>query len=669
MRFSNLFYGLGLFTTVFLSIGLPVFSEEAMPATPESCITKLQSLVDETDQKKKVDPTSLRSKRIELYYYRNANKMVELLNKLPYAEPGCASELTANSVSLGTQVGQGGGNVVFLYGTELYIENIQRLITTLDLPLPGINLQLWGIQVSSKNPRRLAEAMVKVRSEISDTQQLLRELFGRLQGEIVKELSNSDNFDPRYRKLVNELGYGKVFESSRNISLLDISVVGNSVKNPADFYLNLANSLQDLETNDPRYSKYFEDMRSRPNSPPPFERFFRSRGLKPECMSGKSSKTKHGTRCEKWEWKKNKLWTNQLAKTKQKATLNFALQYADFVSNPEKFDADELLLTADVVNTGLQNFSDSFQKDIEDFFIRPTLLRIQDKVRHTKGVTFAQVGRTTISALSGVATEINSKSTSVFKVSPPDKTFDQLLDRASTIQGSITKVVGPIEEAADAASAGPIPVSNLIGLVAALSEQQTVPIEAETGTNLKFTPGILRNSNSAELSIDLTLTDPTFKGTSDTDPTKKTSISRVGAQTIKTSVYTQAMDFFDLSTFTNQATLDGGRFRIPIIGQLWNSIFGGIPVFGDLFSLRRGNQNIYHESLILTNSFITPTPLGIGLLFPPKKRESYTGFSTSIDQLFSNTPKYCIQQGRLLDYLKSTEQISVTETTDQRRCQ
>lgn len=84
-----------------------------------------------------------------------------------------------------------------------------------------------------------------------------------------------------------------------------------------------------------------------------------------------------------------------------------------------------------------------------------------------------------------------------------------------------------------------------------------------------------------------------------------------------TTVYTQALDFFDLSTFTSQATLDGGRFRIPIIGHVWNAVFGAIPVFGDLSSVARSNQNVLHESLILTNSFITPTPLSLGNLYSP----------------------------------------------------
>ena len=128
---------------------------------------------------------------------------------------------------------------------------------------------------------------------------------------------------------------------------------------------------------------------------------------------------------------------------------------------------------------------------------------------------------------------------------------------------------------------------------------------------LREIPGV----NAAELNINLTVANPTVTPTA--EEKRVPPISRIGKQELHTTVYTQALDFFDLSTFTSQATLDGGRFPIPPIGTIWNAIFGAIPVFGDLFSIARPNQNVLHESLILTNSFITPTPLSLGNLYSP----------------------------------------------------
>ena len=99
-----------------------------------------------------------------------------------------------------------------------------------------------------------------------------------------------------------------------------------------------------------------------------------------------------------------------------------------------------------------------------------------------------------------------------------------------------------------------------------------------------------------------------------------------------TSVYTQAVDFFALSTFSNQSTLNGGRGYIPIVGQVWRGVFSAIPGFGQLFSWKKSPKNVLHESLLLTNSFITPTSMGLALLYPINETERYqTNFLTGID--------------------------------------
>ena len=483
--------------------------------------------------------------------------------------------------------------------------------------MPGIKLQLWGVQISSTDPERLAQTMVKVRQEIDLTQQLMRKTYKILQVRLAEKLQNKEDFfEERDIDLVTKLGYENVLEADRSISLLDLVVVGNLVKDPLAFYKKTYKNFVALENTDDRYKKYFDAMRER--NRPPFERFFRSRGLIPFCISPQ----KPSESCKNWDWKKRKEEDEDvslLAQGRKKVMLVFAEQYAIFRKFPKDFKPEKLQQSADVVNTDLSEFSYYFQKDIEDFFVAPTLDNIRDIVKDEKNVKFAQVGRSTVSSLSGVETLINSKSVSTFQL-PQSPNLQELLARAEALEQEVAKFI-PTETlpgasgSTEIASAGPLPISRLIGLAVALSEQTSKPIEAKAGTNLTFTPGILRNLNSAELNIKLEVTAPEFKGTAEEDTIQ---ISRVGKQEVETTVYTQALDFFDLSTFTNQATLDGGRFRIPVIGNIWNAIFDSIPGFGDLFSFSQPNQTVLHESLLLTNSFITPTPLGLGLLYNPK---------------------------------------------------
>jgi len=93
-------------------------------------------------------------------------------------------------------------------------------------------------------------------------------------------------------------------------------------------------------------------------------------------------------------------------------------------------------------------------------------------------------------------------------------------------------------------------------------------------------------------------------------------LSRVSQHDVKTSIYVTALDFFDLSAFASQSTLGGGRGMVPIIGPVWQGLFGPIPVVGKLFSWQKDPQSVFQESLVLTNSFITPTAMGIAILYP-----------------------------------------------------
>jgi hypothetical protein len=90
----------------------------------------------------------------------------------------------------------------------------------------------------------------------------------------------------------------------------------------------------------------------------------------------------------------------------------------------------------------------------------------------------------------------------------------------------------------------------------------------------------------------------------------------VSQHDVKTSIYVDALDFFDLSAFASQSTLNGGRGYVPIVGPVWRGLFGEIPVVGSLFSWKRDPQTVFSESLVLTNSFITPTAMGVAILYP-----------------------------------------------------
>jgi len=127
---------------------------------------------------------------------------------------------------------------------------------------------------------------------------------------------------------------------------------------------------------------------------------------------------------------------------------------------------------------------------------------------------------------------------------------------------------------------------------------------------------------TAELQVDL--------GTGDPQSANREQgvrpLTRVSQHDVKTKVYVNALDFFDLSAFASQSTLNGGRGYIPVIGPFWRGVFGEAPVIGTLFSWKKPPQTVYSQSLVLTTSFITPTAMGVAVLYPTKINASGSDF-------------------------------------------
>jgi hypothetical protein len=72
-------------------------------------------------------------------------------------------------------------DAIILYGSKAERKNAHRIIATLDLPRPGINMEMWGIQISSRNPDQMSKVMGEVRKEINQTRQLLQETYEHMQ--------------------------------------------------------------------------------------------------------------------------------------------------------------------------------------------------------------------------------------------------------------------------------------------------------------------------------------------------------------------------------------------------------------------------------------------------------------------------------------------------------
>ena len=531
-----------------------------------------------------------------MFYLREGTKIATVMNKI--AEPE-GSELH------GLSIGAIAEDELIIIGTDALRKKARRVIATLDLPRPGVEMEMWGVQISSRKPDDLAEVMQRVRAEINKTQQAVRETYSKLE-ELTRNIPD-DRLDEEFESiLVDKLYYTSALDPNRPLSISDILLRIVAAKNPPQEAQDIANDLSKWLVN--QYPEYVygtteekgKPCKSKPKSQPvvmgglakvPFERFFRSRGL---IFNGTT-------------WGQNAL-AQENAKRGKAAVLNFALHYGWLVHDPQNFKAYYLQQSAGALNTRLQGATDALNLDIQDLFVAPTLDRIRTIVGEFCDVEYAQVGKTSIASLSGVPTVVTSYSVNAFDVTPPLR-LSELLAKGKALSDAATPFV---PNAATQNTVGAMPLAQVIGLIGAFGEERSVWRELKSGVSLSITPNVLRNMTSAELQVDLKTGDPQ----AGTREAGVRPLSRVSQHDLNTKVYINAMDFFDLSAFGSQSTLNGGRGYVPIIGPIWRGIFGEAPGIGTLFSWKKSPQTVYSQSLVLTTSFITPTAMGVALLVP-----------------------------------------------------
>lgn len=566
-----------LLTVLLWPHGLLRAQDPTPAATPEPCTG---------------DASTDAGQKVKLYYMRKATEINTILQAVAAPTPSVLNGLIFKNAT---------DDEIILYGPCKKRRQASRIIATLDLPLPGIMMEMWGVQITSKNPKKMSQALALIRQEINRTQQAVRDTYSHLEFFARAEIPRGALNQQFVNVLEKNLGYRSALSDDHPFSLADILLRMVAADNAGATTTNIANRLSYwLKTKQHTYVDELNKRKGKVKNQKieiedkhPFERFFGERGL----VLNK----------DKWEVDQDGIDPKQRARIGQIAVLNFALEYGRLIHQPQSFDPYYLQQASEALNSRLQVATDALNLDMQDLFVEPTLDRIREIVRQFKDVEYAQVGKTTVASLSGVPAIVASKSVGAFDVTPP-LTLSELLTKASTLSNSVgTFVPKPADNVV-----GAMPLSQVIGLIGALGEDRTVWRELTAGITLNITPNVLRNMTSAELKIVLTTGDPNVASTSD----KVKPLSRVTQHDVNTSVYVNPLDFFDLSAFASQSTLDGGRGYVPIVGPVWRGLFGEIPIAGKVFSWKRGTQNVFNQSLVLTTSFITPTSMGIAVLYP-----------------------------------------------------
>jgi hypothetical protein len=588
------------------SIEFKVVPPASSPKTPN---TTMPSLVWDCL------PQDRESRVVQTYFVRNtevAKTILEAIQK-------------GNTALTGLTINENSTSGIVLSGCHKQIKAMQRVIATLDLPRPGINLEMWGIQLSSSNPEELSKVLQEVNGVIAETQRLMQATYAALDRMAIAVV-----VDPQFKGLIeNQLGYTDALDASRTLSMADMLMRIIAAEDPHGNANAMAKKIEEIFAR-PEYQDYKNFVLRRKQQP--FGRFLAAQGLT-YCPYGNQPKVPDSTESCSWTdpnnpdvgvlgWKDQKVipsldrintqvelytWRNR------QALLDFALNYGDYISRPSEFDAYRLQQAAGNLDARLKPVVDAINLDVADLFIEPTLDKIQEIVRKHEDVEYAQVGKTSVASLNGIEAKVTSETVSGFN-EPPPLDISKLLEDAQTTKAKVDSLV-PLP---NPLPPDVVPTNTIVSLLAAASKDTSRWRTLTAGTSIKITPNILRNSTSAELQVDLNF-GPNIPGTAeeadDAKPPKVRPLSRIEQHNVNTSIYVDTFDIFALSTFNSQITKDGGRSYIPVVGTIWQGIFSGIPGFGELFSWKNDPQNIYHQSLILTNSFIVPTAMGLGVLY------------------------------------------------------
>jgi hypothetical protein len=561
-------------------------------------------------------PPQIAGQKVKLYYMREATKINAILTVIA-AKPGSALE--------GLIVANASEDELILYGNDQKRAFARRIIATLDLPRPGIVMEMWGIQISSRKPDEMAKVMARIRAEINSTQQDVREAYKEL-AKSTRENMGDEKLDQAFKTVLSEdLFYRSALSLDRPLSVADILLRLIADKTPAPDIVNIANEMQgwfkgkqhEWQRREAKAKLEKTKERDKPEPKVAFSRFFKLRELKWLEGEPRDDRGPGG----KWDYEKssNPRIPNAVEAMSiqgRNALLEFALHYGRLVHEPESFSSFRLQTSSEILNSRLQQATDAINLDMQEMFVEPTLARIQKIVRKFNDVEYAQVGKTSVASLSGIQAEVTSKSVNAFDVTPPLR-LSELLKTAESLSNSAnTFVPNPADNLV-----GAMPLSQVIGLIGAFGEERSVWRELSSGISLTITPNVLRNMTSAELKIILKTGDPQQGN----PPQGVRPLSRVSQHDVTTSVYVEPLDFFDLSAFVSQSTLNGGRGYVPVLGPIWRGIFGEIPYAGELFSWKRKPQTSFTESLVLTTSFITPTSMGVALLYPTELVDDATG--------------------------------------------
>lgn len=524
------------------------------------------------------------------------------------------------------------------------ISELKEIIAKVDYPLERVNMDIWAIELASSDSASLANIMDQVNREIDHTRQAMQLTYKKLMDnartidiEFVDPNTNMINLSPTENYLLRKSGANgdqrlSLTDTLYRINMannagidIDKDVISPTFQRQINVYDQFANKLCEFLVSE-RYRQQFSrfnqfegrelknyEIQSIFTNDPipafrrPFQRFqeialhqrFPNTG-QPKCGDGNlKSQPKDLQLQAQQEWYRRQ-------STLRRYVVLFEL-------NDDKKSSSSISKNhyATKFDSMLSPIIEAINLDLEDFFVKPTLHRIKEIVGRDRNVEYAEVGKTSLAGLNGVPSTVKSLIINSFDEPTPLR-LNQLIEDSAKLNADTDKLFPTLSKIPIVSGANALSANSALSVIAALSkEEERWRTISSNGINLVITPTVLRDRTTALLDVNLSrgMPDKESVAISANNPLRPTSQTSIVS--LKTKVQVNVWDLFALSSLNNQTTITGRRWNVPIVGPIWEGIFGDIPVVGNLLSPKRPPVNIQHQTIMLANTLIVPTARGL----------------------------------------------------------
>src|SRR5882672_4456102 len=498
-------------------------------------------------------------------------------------------------------------------GVSKSIGELKRVVALLDLPRPQVTLQAWAIKVSSKDPNEIDDGVKKLQQQIGDRNLRIQRALKFGWFKLMSGAQAPGFLDQDFRAYISKPFVIDDARKPEQYSLGFVHAFAPDQPSIATMLLCLAAS------NDPRkwIDAVVDDMDQQ-------TKITDTQG-KDNPASGAGSPTFKNFRAylhaladpldptSATAIASNATGTSWSAKGQQAALraafADFLFQYKWATQYPHEFVGYDLQNSATVLDSLFAPVVDALNRDIADYVRGITDVPKEVLSRRGAKTQLASRGILTVSSISGQQATVEGKTSSYFDITKPPTLAEMVQgmnDSKSLLSTLIPQLTGNPAKVAAA--------------LAAISSQEKTFVQLDKGMKLVITPVTLATAASAELNIDFgggggdngqpADAAPQFKGVK-TSPVY--TVDSINQHSVQTKVRVDSLKLFEVSTFSYDLMHPQPDGVVPVVGQVWQGVFGAVPYVGRLFTWHKSPELSAHRSVIIVSALIVPTAMDLAL--------------------------------------------------------